>query len=190
MKRNRPGGPSIELLENRRLLTAGDQDLTYGNNGFLTLNFGSTPYQFMPGSDPNGAATIVSMTSSGKSFMLRKVNNGAPDTSAGAAGVFAEVALPFAVPAGRRAAPARIWNLSGGRTLIEFIVPQTLTSDDGYFVRLKADNTVDSSYADNGFKFFLGRFLLKAAQQGDKLLALPGTNGSSSLRLQRRRHCG
>jgi hypothetical protein len=43
---------TIESLEPRRLCAAGDQDLSFGDNGFLSHRFGETPYQFLPGSDP------------------------------------------------------------------------------------------------------------------------------------------
>ena len=164
----------MEMLEPRRLLSAGDHDLSYGDNGFLRMRFGTTPYQFMPGSDPNGAATIISMTGSGRSFMLRKFNTGVPATSAGPAGIFAEVSLPFITnPSDRQPTPARIWSLSGGRTLIEFIYPSmTSGSNDGVFLRLKSDNTLDRSYGSGGWVFFSGRFPLEAAQQGDKLLTI------------------
>src|SRR5688572_25720509 len=167
----------LETLEMRRLLSAGDQDLAYGDNGFLTFRFGSTPYQFLPGSDPTGAATVVSMTSSGRSFMLRKFNNGLADTSAGPAGIISEESLPLSIPTGRQPVPSRIWLLSGGRTLIEFIFRSGVSSsNNGLFVRLTSDNQLDRTYGQGGGVYFSGRFPLETAQQGDKLLAIVGSH--------------
>ena len=71
---------TIESLEPRRLCAAGDQDLSFGDNGFLSLRFGETPYQFLPGSDPAGTAFVVSMNANGRSFDVRKFNHGVADT--------------------------------------------------------------------------------------------------------------
>jgi uncharacterized delta-60 repeat protein len=168
---------TFEPLEPRRLCAAGDQDLTYGDGGFLRLSFGQAAYQFLPGSDPAGSATVVGMSADGASFSVRQFNAGVPDATAGPNGTIATIPLPFDVPAGKRVAPARIWNLSGGRTLIEFLVPATSTSADGFYVRLNADRTLDTTYGNGGVVMVHGGFWLDAVQQGDKLVALREAGG-------------
>jgi uncharacterized delta-60 repeat protein len=163
---------ACESLEPRRLFAAGDQDLTYGDNGFLRLRFADAAYQFMPGSDPAGTATVVAMSADSATFSLRRFIAGVADATAGPNGTIATIPLPFDVPAGKRAAPARIWNLSGGRTLVEFLVANRITSAEGYYVRLNADRSLDTTYGSGGVAYVPGGFWLDAVQQGDKFVAL------------------
>lgn len=167
----------MERLEPRRLCVAGDLDLSYGTNGSLGLRFGQTEYQFLPGSDPFGAAMIVSISPDRRSFSLRKFNAGVPDAAAGPDGTIATIAFPFARPTGH-VAPDRVWDLSGGRRLIEFIVPNlpnpAAVRDAGYFVRLNADNTLDTTFGDGGAVLFDGRFPFEVVQQGDNLVGING----------------
>ncbi len=170
----------LERLEPRRLCAAGDHDLSYGDNGFVRLAFGQTPYQFLPGSAPLGVATVVSTSPDGASFQLRRYSTGTPDPTAGPGGVIATIPLPFRSPAGapELPTPQRVWNLSDGRTLIEFTVPQrdaqAFASRDGYIVRLNPDRSLDRTFGTDGAVFFAGRFPLDAVQQGDNLIAING----------------
>ena len=164
----------VEWLEPRRLFAAGDHDLSYGVNGSLGLRFGGTEYQFLPGSDPFGAATIVSISPDKRSFSLRKYNAGMPDTAAGSDGTIATIPFPFSRPMDQ-VAPDRVWDLSGGRRLIEFIVPRPGSASDlGYFVRLNPDNTLDTTFGAGCAVLFEGRFPFEVVQQGDNLLAING----------------
>src|SRR4051812_22373694 len=113
----------IQPLEARRLLAAGDQDMSFGDEGLLQLHFDIAPYQFLPGSDPTGAATIVSVDTPQTHFAIRKLNNGVADESAGPNGIITDTDLPFKYPTtiGLRITPRRTWALSGGRAYVEFI---------------------------------------------------------------------
>src|SRR5215213_7961751 len=114
---------TLDRLEPRRLCAAGDQDLSFGDNGFVHLRFGETPYQFLPGSDPTGTAHVASMNANGLSFDVRKFINGVPDATAGPKGSIITIPLPFTAPEGTQAKPGRVWQLSGGRVLLEFTTP-------------------------------------------------------------------
>ncbi|HEX8524578.1 MAG TPA: hypothetical protein VF669_20145 [Tepidisphaeraceae bacterium] len=174
----------IEALEGRWMLNAGEQDMSYGNYGLLQMQFGEHEYQFLPGSNPLGTATIVSISGTGRSFAVRKFEHGVADTRAGQFGIISSNALPLIPRTEGRPRPNRVWSLSGGRTLLELVVPVSRTSFDGYFVRLKADKTLDMSYGGGrGFVFFAGGFPLDAAQQGDKLVVIAG--GVPGRRLER-----
>ncbi|MGB7161081.1 MAG: delta-60 repeat domain-containing protein, partial [Tepidisphaeraceae bacterium] len=166
---------TFEALEPRRLLSAGDQDLSYGDNGFVKLQFGETVYQFVPGSDPLGEATIVSMSADQKSFSVRRFDNGIPDEGAGAGGTLATNTLPFTVAKNQRVTPDRIWSLSGGRTLIEFDIAGTSPGHESCFIRLNPDFSLDSTYGDGGKRFFNFRLPRQMRQQGDMFVIQNGT---------------
>src|SRR5215213_3742245 len=143
---------TLDRLEPRRLCAAGDQDLSFGDNGFVRLQFGETPYQFLPGSDPTGTAHVVSMNANGLSFDVRKFINGVADTSVGPKGSIVTIPLPFTAPEGSTTKVGRVWQLSGGRTLVEFTTRNTtiVAGDafpDGHYIRLNADYSLDTTYA-------------------------------------------
>jgi len=176
--------PTIERLDARRLCAAGDQDLSYGDNGFVRLQFGDAEYQFLPGSDPTGTATVVSMSVDGESFSLRKFNAGVPDATAGPGGTIAINPLPFDPGEGARAVPFRAWDFSSGRTVIEFITHPSAASrfGDSFFVRLNPDRTLDTTYGTDGVRAYPGRFWHEVVQQGDKLVAIQDTDRNVLLR--------
>jgi Ca2+-binding RTX toxin-like protein len=164
----------MERLEPRRLLSAGDQDLSYGDHGFRHLQFGQTDYQFLPGSDPLGKATIVSMSADGKSFSVRRFKAGIPDAAAGASGTITTQSLPYQPMKGERIVPRRIWSVSKDRTLIEFVNENgPFTSAKAYLVRLNADKTVDTKF---GNPVFPEGFITNVVQQGDKFLFVDSSN--------------
>jgi uncharacterized delta-60 repeat protein len=166
-----------EPLEPRRLFAAGDQDLSFGDNGLLHLRFGETPYQFLPGSDPTGTAFVVSMNANGQSFDIRKFMNGVPDTTAGRKGSIITIPVPFTAPAGSTTKVGRVWQQSGGRLVVEFTTRnRTIVNGDlwpdGHYTRLNADFTLDTTYGSNGWRDVPFRLSLLTAQQGDALVAI------------------
>ena len=145
---------------------------SYGNNGFVHLQFGNSLYQFLPGSNPDGVATTVSVNPDGVSFAIKRFNDGVPDTSASKDGTIANSMLPFTPGTAFPPTPDRVYALSGGRTLLEFIVPNKIlnSAPAARFVMLKSDFTPDLGYGDNGSVLFSPRPDFTTVQQGDKFI--------------------
>ncbi|HEX8521343.1 MAG TPA: hypothetical protein VF669_03740 [Tepidisphaeraceae bacterium] len=167
---------AVERLEARRMLSAGDQDLSFGTNGFVELKLASGRFSLVPGSDPLGKTTVVSVDSGGKSFIIRELNQGV------AGKTLATIAFPF-VPGmkGDVPEPGRVWTLPDGKKLVEFSVKAQYENRDGYIVRLNSDWTMDTSYGSGGAIFFPSGFRPDAVQQGDKFL-VPESNGRNFVR--------
>jgi uncharacterized delta-60 repeat protein len=155
----------VEKLESRRMLSAGDQDLSFGTNGFVKLHFGDSAYQFLPGSDPLGKATTVSLSATGRSFTIQRFDRGVAGKK------LATLPLPFVPPVkGDIATPGRVWSMPDGKTLIEFKARGQFDDPDSYLVRLNPGWTLDETYGTGGVMRFATGFRADVVQQGDKFL--------------------
>ncbi len=148
------------------MLSAGDQDLSFGTNGFVKLQFGDSAYQFLPGSDPLGHATTVSLSATGRSFTIQRFDRGVAGKK------LATLALPFKpIVKGDIPTPGRVWSMPQGQTLIEFTAKGQFDDErDSYLVRLNPDWTLDTGYGTGGVVRFEAGFRVDAVQQGDKFV--------------------
>src|SRR5262249_31660332 len=130
----------FEILERRRLLAAGDLDLTFGTNGAVTVpgvsGDSDNPGVVAAGSDQFFVA--------GVSALHKRDADGNPVNTFGGDGT---VALPFT-------RVISITPLAGGKILVLGTTQVTLSSltvdSEDRLIRLNADGSVDSTFGTNG----------------------------------------
>ena len=130
---------AVEALECRTLLSAGDLDPTFGNNGVVLLPAAGY-LAFASTVQSDGKIVIV-----GSNFFVERLNpDGSPDTSFGSGGIQIE---PFANSAVANAVAIQ----SNGKIVVAGTETFSNGNTEFAFERLNANGTLDTTFGNGGF---------------------------------------
>src|SRR5262245_32333317 len=83
----------VEPLEPRRLLSAGDPDVTFSGDGQASINYGGAPFDARAVAVRADGKTIVAGTKGGRLAVVRLNVDGSIDTTFGGLGLFEHNAI-------------------------------------------------------------------------------------------------
>ncbi len=148
----------FEMLEKRRLLAAGDLDLTFGTHGASVIA-GEDAFRDALTVLPNDKiAVLTPATAPGSIGVDRYTADGQPDTTFGGDG-HVEFALESPLPQGYSANGYTIDALPNGKLLVFGTVSHSEQSptdefphlvNKGYYVRLNDDGSLDATFGTGG----------------------------------------
>ena len=175
--------PNVERLERRRLLSAGDLDLTFGTGGAVAFD-PTGPRVSSVSVLPDDRLLVVANSTADANlpYVLRRYTSaGQLDTTFGGGDGQVEFAVETNLPPGYSNTGASITPLSDGKLLVSASITQTVPGEDfiptPYLERLNSDGTVDSTFGDGGVvKLSKSTFLNDLVIQGDGKILVLGTD--------------
>jgi uncharacterized delta-60 repeat protein len=145
MPRGIKQGSALELLEQRRLLSAGEIDTTFGNNGFATLDVGGeaeTIAQLLPA--PNGKFLAFGKADAGNALIVARFNgDGTLDTSFASGG---KAETPVIAPS--MGDPGAIAVDSAGRFAV--VYSDSANGQPAGVAMFTANGALDHSFSSDG----------------------------------------